>query len=335
MLSASVNLSIKDQLEDKCIVFNKLNPALATVKSAYYKRKRPLFYHETAKLYTYLYFCSLMITFANRLLITPVLCALLCLYLGWTYDSAAYAIWMAPFLVLSAVIYVLSPQINWWYYSRNPPEMAPPLRMLLEQRFVFYRKLAEAERKKFRARVELFRMGTDWTAIDFPEDALPPDIQVALAAQAVMLSFHKPEFLFKKFEKVVVYPYPFPSPAYDFPHTSELHEADGCLLFSAQQFMPVFLDPGYMYNIGLHEYARAFVLSYPEYAYPVFSDESHAWAMLERSSGMSREHIESLIGIPGQSPLPVAIHHYFTFPESLLRQMPEVFTQLNIIFSQP
>ncbi|MCC6461013.1 MAG: zinc-dependent peptidase [Saprospiraceae bacterium] len=269
--------------------------------------------------------------FANILALPFVAGALLFLYLTWTHDIDL-APWMIPFVLMAAVIYIFSPQINWWWYSRRPPELPDGLRQLLERFSGFYRRLDTAGKKKFRDRVALYTMATDWTPTAWPEDVLPPDVQFVLATQAVTLTFHRPEFLLEKFEKIIVYPFPFPSPEYQFAHASELFEPDGCLLFSAEQVMKAFVEPAAWYNVGLHEFAKAYALSYPADAFPDLS-EPEAWQHLETISGMSRDHVEAVIGLAGVEPLPVAIHHYFTFPQRFKDVWPEKAAALERVFA--
>ncbi|MDO8368367.1 MAG: zinc-dependent peptidase [Saprospiraceae bacterium] len=266
--------------------------------------------------------------FANRIMLPFVLIAALFLVLAWTVDDK-YSIYFVPFLVISALIFILSPQINWWWYSRNMPELSVELRAFLERSCGFYRRLSAAEQRRFRGRVALFNMGTDWEPLAFPEDSLPPDVQLAIAAQAVMLTFKREQFLFEKFEKVIIFPRPFPTPEHPYDHASEMHEADGCLLFSAEQVMLAFVKPSQWYNVAMHEYAKAFVLKYPEEPWPAFAEEA-VWDKLEAVSGMPRAHVESVIGLAGVDGLPVAIHHFFVFPG----RFATVFPDENRAFSQ-
>jgi len=269
---------------------------------------------------------------ANRIALIFIIPALLCLYLAWEIDPA-YAPWMIPFILCAAVTYILAPQINWRWYQRWPPDLTDTLTALLERFSGFYERLVPLEKKRFRTRVALFRMSIDWVPMGFQEDQLPPDIELALASQAVMLTFMKEEYLFKQFEKVIVYPLPFPSPEFPFAHASEIYEKDGCLLFSAQQVLQGFIQPKQYYNVGLHEYARVFIASYPHEAYPDFSAED-VWGKLAYVSNMDRVFIESIIGLAGISVLPVAIHHYFIFPERFQAAFPNETDVLDKVFNR-
>lgn len=268
-------------------------------------------------------------SFANFLAAPFVAGALFFLY--WSWKDSDYAPAIIPFVLVAGLIWTFTPQINWWWYSRRPPVLPAGMRMLLERFCGFYRRLDADGQQRFRDRTALFIMGTEWMPVAWPDETVPPDIQLVLAAQAVTLTFNRPRFLFDKFEKVVVYPLPFPSPEHDFVHASELYAPDGCLLFSAEQLMLGYLQPGTIYNIGLHEYAKAFTLTYPSEAYPDLS-AADAWEKLQACSQMSREHIESVIGIPDVEPLPVAIHHYFTFPEAFKVVLPDKAAVLDRIF---
>lgn len=271
--------------------------------------------------------------FATRLLAPFVVLGALFLVLAWTLDES-YAFYFVPCLVVAALIYILSPQVNWWWYSRNPPDLSKELQAFLERGSGFYRRLPASEQRRFRGRVAMFQMGTDWEALAFPEDFFPPDVKVAIAAQAVSLTFYREKFLFDKFEKVIVFPRPFPTPEHPYDHASELHQKDGCILLSAEQVMLAFAQPHQWYNVALHEYAKAFALSYPETAWPDFTLEG-VWEQLEAASGMSRTHVESVIGLAGVDALPVAVHHFLNFPERFKKVFPKESEQLSQILGNP
>jgi len=268
--------------------------------------------------------------FANKLMLPFALIAALFLGLAWTVDEG-YSIYFVPFLVIAALIFILSPQINWWWYSRHPLDLSPELRALLERGSGFYRRLPPSEQRRFRGRVTLFQMGTDWEPLAFPEESMPQDVQMAIATQAVTLTFGREEFLFDKFEKVIVFPRPFPTPEHPYDHASELHVSDGCLLFSAEQVMLAFVQPQNWFNVALHEYAKAFILKYPEAPWPDFSGDG-VWEKLAAVSGMPREHVESVIGLAGVDALPVAIHHFIQFPDRFASVFSAEFQVLGKIF---
>ena len=84
--------------------------------------------------------------FANRLIAPFAVLGTVFLILAWTTDES-WSIYFVPCLVVAALIFILSPQINWWWYSKHPPELSEPLQALLE-RYPFYRRLNPEDRRK-------------------------------------------------------------------------------------------------------------------------------------------------------------------------------------------
>lgn len=263
-----------------------------------------------------------------RILAAPLLIFLgIAVYLAFKVDGA-YSLWIVPPLVLLAIVWVLSPQINWWWYQRYPPDVAAPIRQFLFQ-YPFYQRLPEAEKKRFRSRIALFIMGSDFIPQIMKE--VPEDVKAIVAANAVTLTFGKKDFLFPRFENIIINPKPLPTLQYpEKYHASEIYEPDGAVLFSAEQLVRGFLESNRYFNIGLYEYAKVFRISYPNHAYPKF-DES-IWESLERISGFSKAWIEQWINLPDIDPVAVSIAHFFTFPEQFLKELPEVYEKYRMIF---
>jgi Mlc titration factor MtfA (ptsG expression regulator) len=274
---------------------------------------------------------QLIVMPTNKIAFPFAMMALLFLYLSWKVDES-YSIWIVPFLVIIAILFLSSPHINWWWWQRYPPDLEPHYTEFLEKNQKFYREMEEDQKKNFRTRVFLMRNGIDWTAVAFPEDNVPDDVKLAIATQASRLTLKKAPFLFDQFEKVVVYPRPFLSPEYPFNHSSELYSADGCLIFSADEAMHGFMQEGKTYNVVLHEYAKAFKINFPEVKLPTFLEDAATWEKLELVSKMSRKDIETTIGIAGVEAMPVAIHHYFVFKKQFQSVFKEEFEALEAIF---
>ena len=269
--------------------------------------------------------------FANLLMTPFALTTLVFFYLAWQVDSN-YALWIIPFLLLTALIYILKPEINWWWYRRRPPQLSADLTRLLTRFCKPYQRLDPLQQQQFRERVALFCLATDWTPVAWPEESVPQDIQAALAAQAVALTLDRADFLFESFEKVIVYPGPFPTQLHLQAHASELYAPDGCLLFSAEQVLMAFTQPDRWFNVGLYEYARAFVRLHPTEVWPDLAGDGD-WSRLEQVSGMPRSHVESIIGLPDADPLAVAIHHYFNFRERFVTKLTAEAAVFQQIFS--
>jgi len=250
-------------------------------------------------------------------------------YLTLEKDES-YSFYIIFFVILLSIIYTFSPQINWWWYSRNPPEIDEQMRNLLIKNHSFYNDLSVSDKKRFRNRMALYMMAVEFMPKGW--ERLPEDIKGVIAANAVQMTLKQVDFLLPKFEQIVVYTTPFPSP--QFPkqlHASEVFEEDGVLLFSAQQIMWAFLQPQQYYNLVLHEYIKVYQISYPNKKYPRLAEKD--WEQLSDISGFSKERIEGIIGLPNIELSAVSGTLYFTHPENFKRVAPDLFRKWEQVFS--
>jgi hypothetical protein len=266
-----------------------------------------------------------------RIIAIPfAICALTFLYFAWEEDSK-YGLYMVPFVVALAIIYILSPQINWWWYQRNPPDLKSGVRGFFDRFFAYYRKLSDPEKQRFRHRVALTMEASQHIAKGMEEAT--EDMKAIAAASLAMLTFGKKEYLLPQFETVVFAPLPFPSPQYpENYHASEIFEEDGAVIFSVEQLMKSFAEPHRYYHIGLHEYAKAYLRSHPELELPDLPEQ--IWEHLEKISGMSEAYIEQWINLKPIPARPVSITHFFIFPQQFQAELPDLYRAYCKIFNQ-
>ena len=238
------------------------------------------------------------------------------------------SIFIVPFILALALSYVFSPQIDWWWYQKHPPELSGSLGNLLLQHFKFYKNLSVENKKRFRHRTAMYMEARGFYARRGNEDGnVPLDIKTMISANVVMMTFGRKDFILDKFERVFVYLQAFHSPNHKYWHASELNEEDECFLFSGEHIMLSFRQPEKYYNVILHEYARAFQLTYPQFDYPNF-DES-MW------SGFGKEAIAKYTGIPEEeiNLLGVSVNFFFNYPEKFKKLMPKGYEQYTSIFN--
>ncbi|MAT52871.1 MAG: hypothetical protein CMN32_00210 [Saprospirales bacterium] len=256
----------------------------------------------------------------SRYLIAPLIfVALIFLYLAWEDDSS-WSYYLIPCILGAAVIYVFSPQIDWWWYQHRPPDLPPGLRKMLEAKLPYYRRLPEPLQQRFRQRMAMYMHAHEFKAQGM--ESMPIDLQAIIAATAVQVSFGQEDFLMEPYEHIIVYPHPFPSP--QFPekwHTCEIYDEDGVILFSAEQLMISFMDPQKHFHIGLYEYARVFRRCHSEMSWPAWAEED--WPKLEQVSGMKLSYLRKWIGLPDLDIGAVAVAHFFVFPERFKAVFPE------------
>jgi hypothetical protein len=264
--------------------------------------------------------------FSRIILVVLATISVLLIYWGFIKDSDFYFRLSIPFVLMLATVYVLSPQINWWYYNKYPQELDRPIRHLINQQSKFYQGLSLEGKKRFRKRMSLFLMAHDFQGMVI--EKVPEDIKAVVAANVVHLTFGLPDYLMKRFEKVIIYPNTFPSP--QFPkhfHSSEIYAEDGVIMFSAQHLMKGFVQPEAYYNSGLHEAIQAFIVLNPNKNYPTLPED--IWKQLETISRYPVKSVKQWIGLEDVNPLVVSICHFLMFPTHFSKTLPQLFDSIK------
>jgi len=270
---------------------------------------------------------------SNLIALPFVFGAAVCLFLIYQVDDT-YSWYLIPFVVALAIIYMLSPQIDWWWYTKHPPSIDDRLKALFLKHRPYYSNLSSTEKKRFEERVALYMKANSFVAKGLEEDGEPPeDIIGFIAANVVQLTFGQEDYRFPSFERIVIYPNRFPSPQFpEHIHASEIFEEDGVIIYGVKPLMASILNPSKTFNIGLYEYVKIFMLSYPNKNYPKLDDD--IWMQIEAIGGLSKKQVHDFIGLPDIDPLPVSICLFFDYPEKFKTILPEVYGQLVDVFNQ-
>jgi hypothetical protein len=186
----------------------------------------------------------------------------------------------------------------------------------------FYQTLSNEERTKFNTRAMLFVESREFLGQGI--DPFPEDVKYMIAYDAVMISFHKKDFLFDPYTRIVLYLHPFLTPAIpDHVHTYETEHEDGTIIFSMEQFLAGFVQPSKYLQTGLLAFADLFVRKYlPDQKLP---DEQLIWDQLSAISGWTKPKIEEFTGLPVERIESIMIHHWFAFPAQMRSQAPELY----------
>lgn len=267
----------------------------------------------------------------SRIIAIPfVISAALFFYLAWEVDNK-YTIYLFPVLLVLALIFVMSPQINWYFYQKNPPDLSRPLRKFFETRHPYYQQLPDVLKLRFRQRTALIMAATDF--IPQGLEKLTEDVKALASSNAALLTLNRTDYLFREFEHLVVYTHPFSTPAHpDQLHASELYEegANSTLIFSIQHLIKGTLQPAQYFNVGLYEYARAYRICFPDVTFPQMEDDQ--WPLLEKVGGVEKSALVSYINLEPLDVQAVAVAWFFTFPQRFKAILPEAYETLKQIF---
>ncbi len=262
-----------------------------------------------------------MKTPSRLIIVVCLLFAVAFAYTSWKMGLENTPVYIIPLIVLMATAFVMAPQIDWWWYRRNPRDIDPMLGNLFQKHLTFYQNLNEADKLRFRQRVDLYLMTVEFIVPSQNEEkVIPEDLKHWVSAYRTMTTWGKEKIENEKFEKIVAYMNPFPSPQHphDF-HACESFEEDGVLLFALAPMIHSITAPSQCFNPVLYEFCKVFQTTYwskhPEL------NESH-WADLEQISGFSKEQIHKTIGLPDMDIRGVAMSFYILFPQRFKRFLP-------------
>lgn len=241
-----------------------------------------------------------------------------------------YSWYIVPPVVFLAIIYMMAPQIDWWWYQRRPPKLPEGLVKMFVARMPFFKNLSQTDKTKFCHRVALYQVANEFIPKGIED--MPPDIKAVVAATVVQLTLNQEDYLLNKFEHIVVYPHPFPSPQYKEWHACEIFEEDGVIMFSAEQLMAGFAQPEKFFNIGLYEYTKVLMRCHPEIKMPDLPAD--IWQKLFAISRFPKDAIEKWIGLKDINVTAVAVTHYFVFREKFKEVLPGVFVEMEKIFGK-
>jgi hypothetical protein len=263
---------------------------------------------------------------SRRLLTFSLLTVAVSGYL-YFFEHISGFIWLFGAGVLIAMsTYILQHQINWWWYQKYPPSLHPEMQKMFLHAGEFYKQLNTAERKIFDTRTRLFVEAKEFIPQGF--DKVAEDIKYMIAYYAVMVSFRKSEYLFDPYHRIVIYLHPFITPNVpDHVHTYEIEHEDGTLIFALEQLTAGFLSPAKFYQIGLHAFAEIFTQRY--LSQEVIADPEAIWESLSEIGRMSKQSVEDFTGVAQSNPIPVMLHHWFTFRESMLRSHSQLYRTIE------
>lgn len=248
-------------------------------------------------------------------------------YLAWEKETT-WAIYAIPFFVIAAAAFSLAPQIDWWWYQRNPPDVDPIIQQVIQSQLPFYQRLNAEHKLKFRQRVALTMLASDYMVPSKDDDKkVPEDLKALIASHAVMMTWHKEKYIIDTFEKVVVYARSFPSPSYPkLLHTAESNEEDGVLLFSTERMLQALMEPAIVFNPVLYEYAKVFRWHYklPSLALP-----QDIWETIAQIGNIDKTIIEEHLGLPEPSPEAILMSYSILFAEKFQKIAPKLYEEIR------
>ena len=253
-------------------------------------------------------------------------------YLAFRHPTQNYMMWLLAPAVALILIYLFSPQIDYWWLSQKPVEMDPRITKLMNEVNPEYTTMSEGVKNEFNKRLTLFVEGKEFIAKGMEKENMdvPYDVKMMISQIPVMMTRGREKFTLKHFDRIIIYKHPFPTPLNKFLHTMETHGEDGVIIISLEHVQAAMMQPGHHYDVGYHAFAEAFISAYPKEPYPQLPDD--IWAKIDQISPQDRNQILGTLGFPDIDPMPVLITLYFRHRSNFETVLPKTSRELSDIF---
>ena len=252
------------------------------------------------------------------------------LYITMETTNYDLSYWIIPPFVIIAIIFIMTPQIDYWWLERHPVPLDPEAKNWLNKFDPIYTGLSEENIKKYDNRMSLFLSGKEFIAMGKKQESVPEDIKLAISHLAIGMTLHRDEYLFKNLDRFVIYKHPFPSPKYQFLHTLETHAEDGVMVLSLEHLSAAIMDPKSYFHVGQLAFAEIFIKQNPTLEWAGIS--SMGWVEVEKITGFRKDQILSVLGFENYDELAVVLSCYFSHKEKFKALFPRASASLKEVF---
>lgn len=261
----------------------------------------------------------------SKLIAVPLMViAVALLYAVWEIDES-YSWYLAVVILLLAVVYIMAPQIDWYFSKKQPALLDEGARKFLLRHSRFFQELPIEGKKQFEQRISLWIESREWRAQNL--DEVPEDVKVVIAAGAVETFWpHGDDYLLPDYEQVVLFMGPFPTPQHHAWHASETFAEDGVLLFSVDHLLRAFVEPHHFLRLDLYETSGLLLQKRPDIKLPPIADQAN---VLARISRFPHDRVEAFLGLPIENLDQLTLSYFLQFPENFRDELPVVYRYLE------
>lgn len=232
---------------------------------------------------------------------------------------------IVPGVIFLVLIFIFSPQINWFWWKRHTPKLTNNQKKWLVENIPFYNRLNDETKAEFEKRVFMFEKSIILEAKGL--ETPPQDFMSALSSQQVMLTIGLTDFLTEPFERFIVYRTHFHSPENTERHASEINFEDNVVILAGNQLLFSVKKPAEYFNVGLYELARILKQNQPQLVFPILSeDDIQALNLL---ASYTIEQAETQCNQKLNDETALAIHHFFVFGADMNELYPELFQKIK------
>jgi Mlc titration factor MtfA (ptsG expression regulator) len=226
-----------------------------------------------------------------------------------------------------------------WYKRNKIKPIGNLYRTFLAKNFIYYKKLANKDRKEFENRLDYFLKGKRFIPRNMPE--VTEEMKVLVAACAAQLTFGLKPVKFAHFKNIVIYPTKYFSKYSNRTHSGEMHP-NGTITFAWDCFEKGHKIPYDGYNLGLHEMAHALKFEDASYKgdYGVIEEKSlHQWHRvstreMNKIKRGKKTFLRKYAIWDKEEFFAVCVEEFFEQPYLFRRELPEVYSAMCKLLNQ-
>ena len=241
-------------------------------------------------------------------------------------------------LAIGVGSFIIRHGLNEWWYAKHPPGLSEKEKNILAMFFPYYRELNIRLKTEFENRLSIFRMQKSFQMRLLKK--VPGDLQLLVCATGIQLTMgesYQKEFL-KNLGMVVLFPKEFITPDIN----TQLHHVEvnrdvfDCLLLSIDYFSKGLKNPQNYYNSGIHGMAKILKLErgIHDHDIPYDGDPKELLVHLHHVRDFKIGYQFLYTGLGQMEVFEMASEHFFTCPNTLKEQLPNVYDYLMDIYQQ-
>lgn len=220
-----------------------------------------------------------------------------------------------------------------------PRKLTKTQHSILQDEFVFYKKLPPKEKKYFEYRVADFIEEYDFIGKEGLE--ITDQMKVLVSATSTMLTFGLKNYLYDVFERIIIYPDEYYSTVSDEYHKGEFNPMVGVIAFSWKDFQEGYRIDHDNHNLGLHEFAHALnfqAMKSNNTSMTIFSDMfSEIMIDIHHPPNAKRlvesEYFRIYAYTNKFEFLAVVLEHFFETPREFKQEFPELFHKVELMIN--
>ncbi len=267
------------------------------------------------------------------LIATPFL--ILSIYTGYYVfflDKGSMFPYLLGFVIISVIIYIFSPQIDFAWYSKYPGELSEKEKTFLRGVSGFYNSLNDEKRSFFEKRIYVFIRSKEFKFVQEKQKDLPEDMKLIIATNAIRITMEQENYLYDKFDRYFVYGHAFPTPDKKFLHSVEVNFEDKLAIFNMDVLIKGLNVQNRIFNIGIFAFIQIFLHQHPVYSFQNI-ENSVFWQKVEKISQINKDSIINTIGYEPESRYAVLFTIFFMYPEESKTVFPRLYNEFITYFN--